>query len=260
MAENNVYSELCGSSVDSITIRNRDLCTDLIGKVGFTEMFYFDVVGQLPTAQQREIVDAVLVTLMEHGLTPSAVAARMTWGGAPEAMQGAIAAGLLGGGSVLLGTLESCATLLARIVEAPEGIEAAARAEARAYRERGEAVPGFGHPYHKPDDPRTLRLFDLARSAGVSGRYIGACEALAREVDAAFGKHLTVNASAACGALLCEIGMPREIMRGFALVARAAGLVAHIQEEIRRPTVWTALRAVNEAVPFKQTAQSDLKD
>lgn len=245
------YTELCKSTTDRILVRGVDLCADLIGKVTFTDMMFFDIFGRRPTSVESQIIDVVLITLMEHGLTPSAIAARMTYGGAPEAMQGAVAAGLLGGGNVLLGTLENCARLLNQIVSDTAGVESAAAKVAIDHKNAGIPVTGFGHPYHKPDDPRTVKLFALARSLGVPGKHINACEVLSREVDKAYGKHLTVNASAACGALMCEINVPVEIMRGFALVTRAAGLIAHIYEEIRRPTMWPVTKAANEAVPYK---------
>ncbi len=245
-----IYTELCHSTVDRITVRGVDLCSELIGKVSFTEMMFFDILGRRPTLAETRIVDAVLVTLMEHGLAPSAIAARLTYSGAPEALQGAVAAGLLGGGSALLGTLESSARLLNKLVVDPAGVEAAARREAESCRATATAVPGFGHPYHKPDDPRTATLFRLARSLGVPGKHIEACEILSSAVDAAFGKHLVINASAACGALLCEIGVPVDIARGFALVSRSAGLVAHVYEESKRPIIWSTLKAVGDAVPY----------
>jgi citrate synthase len=206
----------------------------------------------MPTPTETTIVDAVMVALMEHGLTPSAIAARLTYGGAPESLQGAIAAGILGAGGALLGTLVNCAKLLDRIVRSGQPVEVAATKEAEDHFKSGTPIPGFGHPHHKPHDPRTIRLFELARSVGVPGRHIRACEVLSEAVDRVYGKHLTVNASAACGALMMEIEMPLDVVRGFAVTTRAAGLVAHLHEEIQRPTLWEGVKKYNDAVPYRE--------
>lgn len=237
-------------TADAIYVRDLNLCDELIGKVNFTQMLFFDILGRMPNETEMAIIDAVLVTLMEHGLTPSAIATRLVYTSAPEALQGAVSAGLLAAGSMMLGTLETSARLLDKIVNDPEGVEAAARREARIFKTKRRPVPGFGHPHHKPDDPRTIKLFELARSLNVPGRHIIACEGLSKAIDEEFGKHLTVNASAAIGALLCEINIPFDIMRGFAVICRAAGLVAHVYEEQKETTAWIMTKAADEAIPY----------
>ena len=251
-------TSLCTYDATSIHIRGKNLCDDLIGKVTFTEMFFLDVFGKLPSHNEMVVIDAVLVTLMEHGLPPSAIATRLTYSSAPEAMQGAIASGLLGAGSVMLGTLGKSALLLRKIVEDPEGIDAAALREAQWHRTNRVPVPGFGHPHHKPDDPRTLRLFELAEEIGLNGRYVSACRTLGKHVDEVYGKHLTINASAAMGALLSEIDMPPAYMQGFAIVSRAAGLVAHIAEEMRSPAAWVMTAAARKSVPYCESREDDI--
>jgi citrate synthase len=182
---------------------------------------------------------------MEHGLTPSALAARLVYSSAPEAMQGAVAAGLLGVGSRFVGTVEGCAALLERIVagERPESIVAEHRA-ARA------PLPGFGHDIHVPDDPRTPRLFEIARAHGVAGAHVAAVEALSAALDAALGRHITINATGAVAAALGDCGIPAAIMRGFALVARCAGLIGHVLEERERPAMQSIWEAAERAVPY----------
>lgn len=249
-------TELCHSTVDTILIRGRNLCTELIGQLSFTQMLFFDILGRLPTQQEILVLDAVFVTLMEHGLAPSAIVTRLTYASAPEALQGAVAAGLLGAGSVMLGTLEGSAQLLNEIVSSKDGVEAAARHVALAHKAAGKPVSGFGHPSHKPDDPRTVRLFALARVWGLPGAHIAAANALSRAVDDVFGKHLTMNASLACGALLVEIGMPLQIVRGFAIITRAAGLIAHIYEEQRNPIAWKAAKIVQDSVTYRTSLES----
>jgi citrate synthase len=148
-------------------------------------------------------------------------------------------------GSRFVGTVEGCAALLDRIIagEDPARI-------VEEHRESKRSVPGFGHPLHKPDDPRTPRLFGLARERGVAGPNIAAIEALSAAVDRALGRHLTINATGAVAACLRDVGVPAEIMRGFALVARCAGLVGHIHEEQQRPAMTTIWEAAEEAIPY----------
>jgi citrate synthase len=244
-------TRLCRHTADAIYVRGQDLVNELIGKVTFTEMLFLDIMGCLPSAAERSIVDAVLVTLIEHGLAPSAVATRMVYASAPEALQGAVAAGLAGAGSNVLGTIENAAALLRKITTDPAGVQAAAQREVESYRAQGRFVPGFGHPHHRPDDPRSPRLLAFAEAQGVPGNHIAALRVLAEVVDRAYGKHLTINATGAVAALLCEIDIPTEIARGFGVIARAAGLVAHVREEQQEPSMWEMLRAVEAAVPYE---------
>ncbi len=248
-------TSLCTHDATSIHVRGRNLCEELIGKVSFTEMMFLDVFGRMPSIIETTVLDAMMVTLMEHGFPPSAIATRLTYSSAPEAMQGAVAAGLLGAGSMMLGTLGSSALLLKKIVDDPEGIKVAALREANWHRENRVPVPGFGHPHHKPDDPRTIRLFALAEELGINGKYIAACRALGESVDEVYGKHLTINASAAMGALLSEINLPPELMQGFAIVCRSAGLVAHIYEEMKNPTAWVMTAAAGKSIPYVETKE-----
>jgi citrate synthase len=237
-----------------VYVRGKSLCDDLIGKLTFTEMTYFHVVGRAPTAAETAVLDACLVTLMEHGLTPSALAARLVASSAPEATQSAIAAGLLAVGSVFVGTVEGAAALVARIVDAgSEGMEAEAARVAAEHHAARRPLPGFGHPEHKPDDPRPARIFAVAEANGASGRHIEALRALGRAVDAAYGKHITINATGAVAAALLDIEVPAEIMRGFAVLARCAGLVGHVLEEARRPAMRAIWEAAERAVPYDGT-------
>jgi len=248
-------TSLCTHDASSIHVRGKNLCEELIGQVSFTQMLFLDVFGRLPSNTETTVLDAMMVTLMEHGLAPSAIATRLTYSSSPEAIQGAVAAGLLGAGSMMLGTLGKSATLLQKIVDDDEGVEAAAMRETRWHRENRVPVPGFGHPHHKPDDPRTLRLFALAEELGLEGRYISACKVLGACVDEVYGKHLTINASAAMGALLSEINIPPELMQGFAIVCRSGGLIAHIAEEMKNPTAWTMAAAADHSIPYQEQGE-----
>jgi len=244
-------TRLAHSTPEAIHVRGANLVTELIGELSFTEMMYFQLLGRRPSPAQTKILDAVLVTLMEHGLTPSAIAARMVYLSAPEAIQAALAAGLLAVGGTFAGTMEGCAALLEDILAAPEGEAARAKAIAQQAREAGRPVPGFGHPQHRPDDPRSPKLIALAEEAGVPGHHIRALRHLAREVDAARGRHVTINATGAIAALLGEIGIPREVMRGVAVVSRSAGLVGHLLEERQDPAARYLWERAEAEVQYK---------
>jgi citrate synthase len=238
-------------TAQTITIRGADLVDELMGRLSFTEMMYFQMLGRRPTVAQTKILDAVLVTLMEHGITPSSITARMIYMSCPEAVQAAVAAGLLGVGSTFIGTMEGCAALLEEIL-ADDDQAGAANAIARRLRSQRKPVPGFGHPFHKPDDPRSPRLIAIATEAGVPGRHIRALKLLAIEVDAAWGRHLTINATGAVAALLGEIGIPQDVMRGIAVVSRSAGLVGHILEERDDPAARYIWDLAEEHIEYTQ--------
>ena len=245
-------THIATATEQDVFVRGKSLCSELIGKVSFTQMTYFQITGRMPSPGQTAVVDACLVTLVEHGLTPSTIAARLTYSSAPEAVQAAVAAGLLGVGSVFVGTVEGCAALLGRIVAAGDGMAEEARRVAEEHRAARRAVPGFGHPLHKPDDPRSECILRVALEQGIAGRHVAALRALATAVDAAHGKHVTINATGAIAAALADAGVPVEIMRGFALIARCAGLVGHVHEEQRSPSLRPIWEAAERAVPYEE--------
>ena len=242
-------TSLCHATPDDILLRGRSLPREILGRASFSELFYFQLTGRDPTAGETAVLDACLIALMEHGLTPSAVSARLIFGSAPEAMQGAVAAGLLGVGSVFVGASEACAGLLVRIAGAADGA-AEARALVGALRSRGERVPGFGHPLHRSEDPRAARLLAIARDHGVAAAHTAALELLARAVAAEAGRVVVMNATGAVAAVLLDAGLPAEILRGIALVARCAGLIAHIREEQLSPAMPALWHGAEAAVPY----------
>jgi citrate synthase len=243
-------TKIAHHTTDAIYVRGASLVDELIGQLTFTEMMYFQLLGVRPTPAQAKILDAVLVTLMEHGLTPSSIVSRLIYDSCPEAIQAAVAAGLLGVGSTFVGTMEGCAANLEEILAAPEGEAARARTIAQRVRAAKQPIPGFGHPHHKPDDPRSPKLLAVAEEAGVPGRHVRALRLLATEVDIAWGRHLTINATGAIAALLGEIGVPQEVMRGIAVVSRSAGLVGHIREEQLDPAARHIWAAADERIPY----------
>jgi len=213
MARKKLKSDLGWSSVDRIVVRGKDLPGEILGHLNLGDMAFLELTGRTPTPQESRIFNAMVVTLVEHGMTPSAIVARLTYLGAPEALQAAVASGLLGLGSVFVGSTEGVARMLSENAD----IDAMKR------------VPGLGHPLHKPVDPRTQRLFEIARETGHYGKYCKRMEELAK------ARKLTLNATGAIGALACELGLDWKIVRGLGVMARAIGLVGHILEETRDP-------------------------
>ncbi len=242
-------TSLCRHTETSIHYRDRDLVEEILGQRTFVDVMFEQVMARPATAVDRQVVDAVLIVLMEHGLTPSAIATRLVYMSAPENLQGAVASGLLAVGSQFVGTMENCARLLAEILEAPDGTEAAAARVAQRFAAERRPVPGFGHHLHRPDDPRALKLIQLGRALDLPGRHLTALEALSAALDRAVGKHVTINATGSVAALLGEIGVPWQLMRGFAVVSRAAGLVAHVAEEQRQPSGRFIWDLVDKSVP-----------
>jgi citrate synthase len=234
------------SNETSITLLGQDLATDLLGTIGFTELAFWLVAMRRPSSGQLRVFEAVLVALADHGLTPTAIAARLTLASAPESTQGALAAGLLGGGSRFLGVTEDTGRLLVDTLAAhaadggePPTTEAAwddlARTAVHACRAAGKLVPGLGHPVHKNGDPRTPVLIRIAAEEGLRGQHLALFEAIGRVHGELLGRTLPLNGAGVCGAALCDVGFPVETLRGFALLARTAGLLGHIAEEMRRP-------------------------
>lgn len=227
-------SDLGRSTADKIYVRGYDLTEDLLGKVSLGDVAFLELKGRLPSAEESIMFNALVVTLVEHGLTPSAIAARLTYFGAPEALQAAVAAGLLGIGDRFGGSIEQAARSLQ---EAPQqgDTRAVARQIVESYRAKKEVIPGLGHPIHRPADPRTLRLFKLAADNGFAGRHVELMQVVAEEASTAYGRDLPVNATGAIAAIASEMEIPWRVCRGLAVMARAIGLVAHLQEEMDEP-------------------------
>jgi citrate synthase len=227
---------------DDIIVRGHRL-EELIGAVSFTAMFLLDLDGEMPSPGRVAVADAVLVALMEHGLTPSTVAARLVLDGAPEAFQGAVAAGLLSTGSRFLGTVEQVAETVQRVA-AGSDLASSAQAEVEQAIAAGRRVPGVGHNLHAEVDPRVEKLFGIARSAGEAGRHVDALLALHGAAERALRRSLVINAAGAVGAILSDLGYAPPVARGFAVLARCAGLVAHLADEQCRPmarAIWQPL-------------------
>jgi citrate synthase len=243
-------TSLCTHTLTSLHYRDADLVEDLMGKKTFTEVMLMQILGRTPRPVDIRITDVVLIVLMEHGLTPSAIATRLIYMSAPENLQGAVSAGLLAVGSSFIGTMENCSGLLDRITAASNP-DAEALDIAQHYKAIKAAVPGFGHHLHKPVDPRAYKLLEMGRAEpDLQGDKIRALEILSKAVDTVAGRLITINATGAVAALLGEIGIPTSVMRGFAVISRSAGLVAHIVEEQQSPSGRFIWDTVEHAIPF----------
>jgi len=233
-----VRSDIAWSTPDRITVRGRDLADEILGHMNLGDFAFLQITGRMATPEQSRVFNAIVITLVEHGITPSAIAARMTYAGAPESLQAAVAAGLCGLGTVFVGSLEgACRMLYEALPQAGHGadLERVARDTVAAHRESQRIIPGLGHPVHKPVDPRTPRLFRIAAENGMSGDYVRLMQLIGTEAERAWGRPLPINATGAIGAICCEFGFPWKIVRGFGVMARAIGLVGHLLEESERP-------------------------
>ena len=229
---------------DRVEVRGRDLAGELMGRLSFTDYFHLLLTGDEPTEQQSYFLDVLLVSIAEHGLMPTNVAARMTFAADPGSLQGAVAAGILGCGPVILGTSEECARLLVSKREPHEVV--------RELQAAGEKVPGFGHPVHKPVDPRAERILELADERGVSGPHVARARAFRGAVHEVWGKPLTMNVSMPIAAVLLDLGFPATAVKAVPILARTPSLLAHLAEEQERPLGLALAAAAEEAVEYER--------
>jgi citrate synthase len=217
-----------------------------MGRLTFTEYFHLLLTGEEPTEEQRYFLDLLLISIAEHGMTPTNVAARMTLAADPGSLHGAVAAGILGAGPVILGTAEECARLLADLGDA-DPVEAV-----RSIRASGGKVPGFGHPVHKPVDPRAERILELADARGVSGGNVARARRLGEAVAEVWGRPLTMNVSLPIAAVMLDLGFPPATVKSVPILARTAGLLAHLAEERDTPIGFRLAAAAEEAVEYER--------
>ena len=250
-------SYIAWSTPDRIVVRGRDFPSEILGRMDLASFSFLQITGREPSAAQAHVYEAIVMTLIEHGITPSSLAARLTYDGAPESVQGAVAAGLLGLGSVFVGSAEDAARMLQ---EAPfdHDIPALAERIVEARYASGAKIPGVGHPFHKPVDPRAARLWDIAQESGLGGRHVALMSEISVAAERRSGRALPVNATGAVAALACEIGLPWQAVRGVAVMARAIGLVGHVLEESVRPIgleVWR--RADRDATRHQRVGEEN---
>lgn len=252
--QDQAYTAIATSDADSVTVRGYDLCNDLIGQIDFSDYFWLLVIGEKPTAAQRKMLDACLVSIAEHGLVPSVQAARMTLAAGPEAWQGAMAAGLLGMGTVVAGSTEVSGRYLAEVMEKADtdgtDLDTAAIASLKDLKAQRKKVPGLGHPQHSAGDPRANKLMEIADDLGISGRYMETLRVLAKHAPEIINRPLPINVSGAIPATILDAGWPLEALKAVPLLARAAGLSAHLYEESLRSIGFIMSHHADQAITY----------
>jgi citrate synthase len=251
--QDNAFTAIATSDEHAITVRGHDLVDELIGKIDLTDYFWLLVTGMRPSDAQKAVANACLVAIAEHGLVPSVQAARMTLAAGPDAWQGAMAAGLLGMGSVVAGSSEIAGRYLGEVVAAARekgDLERAARESLEALKAARQKVPGLGHPQHASGDPRADKLLAIADELGVSGEHVAALRKLGDLAPGIVGRPLPINVSGAIPALMLDAGWPMEAIKAVPLLARAAGLSAHLYEESRRPIGFIMSHHADTAIAY----------
>jgi citrate synthase len=246
-------SAISAANDTTILVRGRDLVQDLVGSVSFTDHFWLLVTGQAPSAGQRRVLDATLVAIAEHGLVPSVQVSRMTLAAAPEALQGAVAAGILGCGSVVLGSSAAAGVFysdIARCSQEGASPEDAAIRVIQEYRKSGRAIPGYGHPLHKAADPRAVRLLQIAEEVSLAGAFVASARRVESLLPQLLGKPLALNVSGAIPAVLLDAGFPLLALKGVPILARTAGLIAHLLEEQQHPIGFVMSHAAAGAIDY----------
>lgn len=243
-------SHICQAYVDRIEVRGRDLTGDIMGRLGFTQYFHLLLTGQEPTDDQRFFLDLLLVAIAEHGMMPTNIVARMTLAADPNSLQSAVAAGILGCGPVILGTAEHCAALLVEAKAKGGDPQTVADDMAARIRASGSKLPGFGHPVHKPLDPRAERILELAGAKGVSGPHVELVRAFRSAVAKAWGKPLTMNVSMPIAAVMLDLGFPAHVVKAVPILARTASLLAHLAEERENPVGFYMAGKAEEAISY----------
>lgn len=255
----NYQTSIGTSTRDHIQLLGQDLANDLMGQVSFGDLAFWLVALRRPSPGESRVFNAVLVALADHGLTPTVIAARSTLASAPESLQGAMASGLLGGGSRLLGVTEDVAKFLAEGIDhhleddhqpTEAEFDAIARNMLRRHHEEHRKIPGLGHPIHKNGDPRTPVLYQIAREEGLLGPHLALLASIDQVHPEVLGRRLPVNGAGVCGAALADLGFPPHLVRGFALVARAAGLLGHLAEEVRNPLAMNLYEEVDRNAQY----------
>jgi citrate synthase len=257
-------SSLGTSDADHIRLLGHDLADELMGTVGFGELAFWLLAARRPTKGEARVFESVLVALADHGFTPTAIAARITYLSAPDSLQGALAAGLLGGGSRFLGVTEDAGLFLHAALSAVDGPlptddagwDALALETVRETKAAGRFVPGLGHPVHKAGDPRTPALITIAEEEGLFGPHLRLFTAIGRVHDQVLGRRLPLNGAGVCGAALADLGLPVDLLRGFALLARTAGLLGQLAEERRRPIGMDVYRTVDGGATYVDPSES----
>ena len=248
-------SHICQAYPDRVEVHGQDLCGDLMGRLSFTDYFHLLLTGREATENQRYFLDLLLIAIAEHGMMPTSVVARMTLAANPGSLESAVAAGILGCGPVILGTSETCARLLQEAqATVLSGSEAGVVAEqiVNDIKKSGGKVPGFGHPVHRPLDPRAERILELADKRGISGPYVSLARQMREAVAKVWGKPLVMNVSMPMAAVLLDLGFPLNMVKAIPLLARTAGILGHLAEEQKNPIGFLMAGKTEEAVTYRK--------
>ncbi len=250
--QDNAFTAIATSDAETITVRGHDLVSDLIGQIDFTDYFWLLVLGERPTKAQRRMMDACLVAIAEHGLVPSVQAARMTLAAGPEAWQGAMAAGILGMGSVVAGSSEVSGRYLAEVIASAGGgdLEEAVVRSLRGLKAARRKVPGLGHPQHSEGDPRADRLLAVADEEGISGQHVRTLRLLGQHAPDIMDRPLPINVSGAIPAVILDAGWPLDAIKAVPILARTAGLAAHLYEEAQRSIGFIMSNHADQAIAY----------
>jgi citrate synthase len=254
-----IVTGLGKAELDRILVRDYNLTEDILGKISFGQMTFLMLMGRLPNSGEARMTDALLNVLVEHGMVTSSVVARLTVQTAPEGIQGAVAAALLGAGSVHLGSSEWSAKMLHEELPQEHGeadLDAAAESVVERYSKSRQRIAGIGHRTHAEGDPRADRLFEIARETQVYGSYCDLLIRISRVAEARRGRRLPVNVTGAIAAISLDMGLPWQMAKAFALIGRTLGAMAHIGEEFRNPMAPSINAVIRSALAYEPEVKS----
>lgn len=225
--------------VDGETVIHGYKITDLIDKVGFTDAIWLELKGELPTDKERAMLDSILISTIDNGLGPPSVTNARNSASAGNPMQAAVAAGVLGIGEYHGGAIEECARLLQMGMNAEKLVEKILGS--------GDRIPGFGHKVYKDEDPRAIQIFAKAQKLGFYGDYCKLAKVVEVELEKQKGKKIVINVDGAIAAVVSDMGFDYRLGKGFFIIGRVVGLVAHIFEE------WVREK------PFRRVADEEIE-
>lgn len=210
---------------------------ELIGNISFSQGVFLTIKGELPSEKEAKMIDAMLVSSIDHGVTPPSCLSARTIASAGAPLNAALAGGMLAISKHHGGAIEDCMQLIQEAVRRKKQMKKTDHEMAallvREYKDKNRRFPGFGHRIHTKD-PRTIKLFQIASELGVAGENVGMAKAIEEAMEKESGRPLPINVDGAIAALLCEMNFPPKLANAFFMLARFPGLVAHVYEEQTR--------------------------
>jgi len=210
---------------------------ELMGRITFAQAVFLAIKGELPGENEARMIDAMLVSSVDHGVTPPSCLAARTIASTGSPLNAALAGGILAISRYHGGAIEHSMKVMEEAVrrkrEMNKSHEEMAAVIISEYKEKNKRLPGFGHRIHT-QDPRTIKLFQIASDLGIAGEYVGMARAIEDAMEQGRGKRLPINVDGAIAALLCEMDFPPQLANAFFILARIPGLVAHVFEEQTR--------------------------